>query len=95
MDGGSPTALLGGIARANVGAPTSPSITTPGTAKICLDLDSGTQTDPDCVAPTPANQGHLQGKWRGAAFDKDPEARIGFGVFGAQPKNFIFFRENY
>jgi hypothetical protein len=95
MDGGSPATLLGGVARANVIAPTSPSLTTPGTAKICLDLDSGTQTDPNCIAPTPANQGYLQGRWSGATYANDPEARIGFGLFGAQPKNFIFFRENY
>jgi hypothetical protein len=38
----------------------------------------------------------LQGKWNNSAnYDQDPSARAAFGVYGSQPKNYIFFRENY
>jgi MSHA biogenesis protein MshQ len=42
-----------------------------------------------------ANRAYLQGKWTGASWDENPTARATFGLYGSQPKNFIFFRENY
>ena len=42
-----------------------------------------------------ANRAYLQGKWTGATWDENPAARAAFGLYGSQPKNFIFFRENY
>jgi hypothetical protein len=42
-----------------------------------------------------AGRAYLQGNWTGAAWDQNPSARAAFGLYGSQPKNFIFFRENY
>jgi hypothetical protein len=84
-----------GVGRVNVIGP-SPAIAQPGSVKICLDLDLSTsQIDNACVAITPANKAYLQGRWSGANYDKDPNATVGFGLYGSQPKNFIYFRENY
>ena len=44
---------------------------------------------------TAATKSYLQGAWTGATYNENPTARAAFGVFGAQPRNFIFFRENY
>lgn len=44
---------------------------------------------------TSAAKSYLQGAWPGPTYDQNPTARGAFGVFGAQPRNFIFFRENY
>jgi MSHA biogenesis protein MshQ len=46
---------------------------------------------PDLAA---AGRTYLQGRWSGAAWNDNPSARAAFGVYG-QPRNFIFFRENY
>ncbi|HYT48644.1 MAG TPA: DUF6701 domain-containing protein, partial [Burkholderiales bacterium] len=87
--------LVSGVAQVNVKKP-SPAISTPGSVRICFDLDSSTtQRDPACVAVTKANQAHLQGAWAAGSYDKDPNATVGFGIYGSQPRNFIFFRENY
>lgn len=42
-----------------------------------------------------ANAGYLRGKWTGATWDENPTGRATFGLYGSQPRNFIFFRENY
>ncbi|MEW6689644.1 MAG: DUF6701 domain-containing protein [Pseudomonadota bacterium] len=56
------------------------------------------------LATSSANRGYLTGRWSDSAdpdidpdtfHDDDPAARVGVGVYGAQPRNFIFFRENY
>jgi hypothetical protein len=47
---------------------------------------------PDLVA---AGRAYLQGAWTGSDYDDNPSARATFGLFGAQPRNFIYFRENY
>lgn len=49
---------------------------------------------PDLSAGTP-NLLYLQGAWTGATYDQNPAARASWGVFGSQPRNFIFQRENY
>jgi hypothetical protein len=72
----------------------SPAFASPATVRICLDLDIAAGGDTSCQAVTPANKLHLQGRWSGANYDKDPGATATFGLFG-QPRNFIFFRENY
>jgi hypothetical protein len=88
--------LVSGIGQVNVVSPTT-AITSPGNVRICLDLDSASApVDNSCVAPTPANQAYLQGRWADSgSFNRDPSARVGFGLYGAQPRNFIFLRENY
>ena len=47
---------------------------------------------PDLAA---AGRSYLRGRWGGATWDQDPSATAAFGLYGSQPKNFIFFRENY
>ncbi|HEY6966428.1 MAG TPA: DUF6701 domain-containing protein, partial [Burkholderiales bacterium] len=48
------------------------------------------------AAATAASKSFLQGAWGGATtYDQNPSARASFGVYGAQPRNFIFRRENY
>jgi MSHA biogenesis protein MshQ len=49
-------------------------------------------------AESPADfaiKAYLQGAWTGATWNENPSARATFGLFGGQPSNFIFFRENY
>jgi len=84
-----------GLANLKLLKPTS-GVTT-GSVKVCLDLDSAAGVgDTGCQSPTPANKSYLQGPWSGSSnYDKDPAAQVNFGLYGAQPKNFIFFRENY
>ena len=91
---GAVTPLASGLGRVTVLKP-SPAIASPGSVKICLDLDAGAGGDTTCQAVTPAIRGYLQGRWTGSNYDKDPSATVSFGMFGAQPNNFIFFRENY
>jgi MSHA biogenesis protein MshQ len=56
------------------------------------------------ITPTSAGLSWLLGNWDPAAnpdgnantaYDDNPSARVSFGIYGAQPSNFIFFRENY
>jgi MSHA biogenesis protein MshQ len=56
------------------------------------------------VAATASPANYLLGRWDDAAnpdtdgntaYDDKPGARAAFGVYGSQPRNFIFFRENY
>jgi hypothetical protein len=70
------------------------SVTQPGSVKICVDLDTASGVGA-CQAVTPSAKSYLQGPWSGATYDADPTAQVNFGFFGAQPKNFLFFRENY
>ena len=86
--------LTAGFANLKVLAPTS-AITAPGSVRICLDLDSGAGGDTACQAATPAGKTFLQGRWTLVGYDKDPFNTVGFGIYGAQPRNFIYFRENY
>jgi hypothetical protein len=87
--------LTSGFANLKVLKPTGIAITAPGSVRICLDLDSAAGGDTSCQAPTPAGRSYLQGRWTLGSYDKDPFNGIGFGIYGAQPRNFIYFRENY
>ncbi len=93
--------LSSGIGRVNVistssAPPPINTLTQPGSAHLCLDLDlSSLQTDGTCVAVTPSDKAYLQGPWAGGSYNKDPSATVGFGIYGSQPKNFIYQRENY
>ncbi len=60
----------------------SPPATTPGATTLTVNLSAEGKT-------------YLQGAWTGTTYTEDPSARASFGVFGSQPRNFIFFRENY
>jgi hypothetical protein len=72
------------------------SVTTPGSVRICFDLDNLPAVgDTTCQAGTPANRAYMQGPWTGSTYNQDPKGQVSVGTFGAQPNNFIFFRENY
>jgi MSHA biogenesis protein MshQ len=56
------------------------------------------------VAATASPAVYLLGRWNDAAdpdsnantsYDDKPSGQAGFGLYGSQPKSFIFFRENY
>ncbi|MNC99805.1 hypothetical protein D3C83_182150 [compost metagenome] len=56
------------------------------------------------VAASAASLPYLLGRWNDAAnpdadantnYDDNPAARAAFGLYGSQPKNFIYFRENF
>ena len=74
----------------------SPAAATPGGVTICADLDGGVPTDATCAATAPANLPWLKGNWgNGTTYIDDPKSKATFGLFGAQPKQFIFLREYY
>jgi len=70
-----------------------------------LGTAAGSYCDPaSFVAAGSAPLSYLLGRWDDAAnpdadgntaYDDKPGARAAFGLYGSQPKNFIFFRENY
>ena len=76
----------------------SPGTGNNGTVLLTANLNSaaGSYCNPaSYVAATNANKAYLLGRWdSGTAYDDKPSARAAFGVYG-QPRNFIFFRENY
>ena len=78
----------------------APGLTNPGSVLLTANLDSAAGTYCPSVgvaaaAATNANKAYLLGRWdSGAGYDDKPSARAAFGVYG-QPRNFIFFRENY
>jgi hypothetical protein len=42
------------------------------------------------------DKSYLQGAWNGTTtYTANPTARASFGMYGAQPREFIYFRENY
>jgi len=59
-------------------------------AEMYCPAKGGTET-----GASSAGRAYLQGRWTGAAWNENPSARAAFGLYGSQPKNFIFFRENY
>lgn len=92
---------LGGINAANMA---SGNISLGGA--FASGVGSLTLTKP---APVPASQGavtltvdltaeaksYLKGNWGVATYTADPRSRAAFGLFGSQPRQFIYFRENY
>jgi MSHA biogenesis protein MshQ len=72
--------------------PTSPP-TSPGRVEVCWDL--GADVPAACTAGTAADQRWLQDLRSGTDYDDDPRAGAAFGLYGSQPNNFIFFRENF
>jgi hypothetical protein len=72
-----------------------------GTGNVVLQKPSGGDGKYDGSVLVTGNIGaagltYLQGAWDGgASWTIDPSARAAFGAYGAQPKSFIFQRENY
>jgi hypothetical protein len=96
-------AYAGGITSTNMNnANISPAVTVPFTAGASsLKL---TKPLPTPVAPgsttltvnlSAESKTYLQGNWGVTSYTANPGSRAAFGVYGSQPRNFIFFRENY
>jgi hypothetical protein len=76
----------------------SPTPGTPGSVDVCMDLDvAAGGNDATCQAVTPADDTYLQLLRTSPpnTYTQDPVGRAAFGLYGSQPSNFIFFRENY
>jgi len=75
-----------------------------GSVVLTANLGSagGSACDPASVPATSAGLASLLGRWNstdeggdGTFYDDKPAARAAFGLYGAQPSNFIYFRENH
>jgi len=94
----------GGITNANV----TPANLTPGTIVFSANPGVGSLTVTKPL-PAPATPGavtltvdltaeaksYLKGNWGVTTYTADPRSRAAFGLYGSQPNNFIYFRENY
>jgi hypothetical protein len=76
-----------------------PNLATTTTGAYCTNAAA-----PPTAPAAAAGMTYLLGRWDDAAdpdtnantnYDDKPSARAVFGVFGSQPRNFIFQRENY
>lgn len=77
---------LGGAFASGVGSLTltkpTPAPGSPGAATLTVNL-------------TAEAKAYLKGNWGVATYTADPKTRAAFGLYGSQPSNFIYFRENY
>ena len=90
LSGGQATLTLAAAGAGNTGTVLlTPVLGAVGTERYCPAKGAGD------AAATSAGRAYLQSRWGGAAWDDNPSAQAGFGLYGSQPKNFIFFRENY
>jgi MSHA biogenesis protein MshQ len=76
---------------------------------VLLTANLGTAAGSYCnpgtyVAATNSGRSYLLGRWNDASdpdanantmYDDKPSARAAFGLYGSQPSNFIYLRENY
>ena len=103
-----PISFAGGAGTLTLAAPSggasgslllTPNLGTASTGSFC----SAAGVVPTSPA-TAAGLGYLLGRWDDAAnpdanantgYDDKPSARAAFGLYGSQPGNFIYFRENY
>lgn len=92
-----PARLTSGVANGAKLVKSTTPVSGRGSVRICFDLDNALGVgDTTCQAGTPAIRSYLQGPWTSAGtYNKDTAAQVNVGTFGAQPNNFIFFRENY
>jgi hypothetical protein len=94
---GTVSAFVNGLASVTLLKP-SPTPASPGSVDLCLDLDvTAPGTDATCQAVTPADKTYLQLLRTNPpnTYTQDPFGRAAFGLYGSQPNNFIFFRENF
>jgi hypothetical protein len=77
---------LGGAFSAGFGSLTltkpTPTPGSPGAVTVTVDLSA-------------EGKSYLKGDWGVSTYTADPSARAAFGLYGGQPSNFIYFRENY
>jgi hypothetical protein len=86
---------------------TAPGSGNNGSVLLTVNLGSagGSYCNPGTyVAATNSGRSYLLGRWNDASdpdgnpntmYDDKPSARAAFGLYGSQPNNFIYFRENY
>lgn len=97
-------ALVAGVGSLSLTAPAGPPAT-PGSVGICLDLDVAA-ADATCpnlaavppwTATTPADKTWLHTLRTNPpnTYTQDPMGTAAFGLYGSQPSNFIYFRENF
>jgi hypothetical protein len=60
----------------------TPAPGSPGAVTLTVDL-------------TTEAKSYLKGNWGVATYTANPPSRAAFGLYGSQPANFIYFRENY
>jgi hypothetical protein len=100
--------LAGGVATINLSAPGAGN---DGTVLVTLNLGVASGNRCDSVggpgpAATSAAMSYLLGRSNDSAsaespddpntrYDDNPSSRAAFGLYGGQPNNFIYFRENY
>lgn len=90
LSGGQATLTLAAAGAGNSGTVTlTPVLGALGAERYCPAKGGGD------AAAVSADRAYLQGAWSGAAWDDNPAGQAAFGLYGSQPKNFIFFRENY
>lgn len=95
----------GGIVNTNVTAANlSPATVvfsgpTPGVGSLTLTKPNPTPASPGAVTLTvnltAEAKSYLKGNWGVATYNADPRSRAAFGLYGSQPNNFIYFRENF
>lgn len=77
---------LGGAFSAGFGSLTltkpTPTPASPGAVTVTVDLSAEAKS-------------YLKGNWGVTTYTADPISRAAFGLYGGQPSNFIYFRENY
>ncbi len=83
---------------------TAPGTGNDGSVLLTANLGSagGNACDPASMPAGNAGRSYLLGRWDatdqggdGTFYDDKPAARAAFGLYGSQPSNFIYFRENY
>ena len=83
---GSGNISLGGAFAAGVGSLTltkpTPAPASAGAVTVTVNL-------------TAEAKSYLKGNWAVPTYTADPRSRAAFGLFGSQPRQFIYFRENY
>ena len=81
---------------------TKPSPAASGSVDVAVNLGLGLgsvdQSCPAWTTPAPTSNGatmaYLRGKWCGANYDRDPRARVTFGIY-KNANDFIYMREMY
>lgn len=91
----------GGITNANVTAANLAPVTVvfSGTGSLTVTRPLPAPAAPGAVTLTvdltAEAKSYLKGNWGVTTFTADPRSRAAFGLYGSQPNNFIYFRENY
>ncbi|MGQ0510091.1 MAG: DUF6701 domain-containing protein [Betaproteobacteria bacterium] len=102
-----PVTITAGLGTLTLAAPTgaasgsvlvTPQLRSPAAGFSCDNASSGEDAISSALRP------YLLGRWNDAAnpdadantaYDDNPSGRASFGVYGSQPNNYIYFRENY